>query len=210
MKYSNSSNEIFIVDDDPDVLDMLFIVFTRAGYQATTFTDGMAFVRAARVRTPTCVLLDICMPGPSGLDILTELDARNYAAPVFILSSKGDVPSVVEAIKNGAFDFIEKRLDAEAIVARVRDSVNSWVRGREHCNISENSLLSFPGCDRLTPREREVLSQITAAASNKEAARNLGISPRTIEIHRGHIMQKLSAKNSVDLIRIVLNKGRST
>jgi two-component system, LuxR family, response regulator FixJ len=204
--YSIPWHEIFIVDDDQDVRDALSVVFARAGYQATTFTDGMVFVRAARIRTPTCVLLDLCMPGPSGLDILSELDAKNYPAPVFILSGQGDVPSVVKAIKSGAFDFIEKCLDADAIVARVRDSVNSWVRGRQNGNTSQSSLLSFPGCDSLTPRERQVLAQITGAATNKEAARNLGISPRTIEIHRGHIMQKLRAKNSVDLVRIVLNK----
>jgi two-component system, LuxR family, response regulator FixJ len=201
--------EIFIVDDDPEVRDALSLVFTRAGYQATTFTDGMAFVRAARVRTPACVLLDICMPGPSGLDILIELDARNYLAPVFMLSGRDDIPSVVEAIRNGAFDFIEKRMDTDKIVARVRDSVEFWARGRQNGNTSKLPLLSFPGCDRLTPREREVLFQITAAASNKEAARNLGISPRTIEVHRGHIMQKLSDKNTVDLIRIVLKKEHS-
>jgi FixJ family two-component response regulator len=117
---------------------------------------------------------------------------------------------IVEAIRNGACDFIEKRLDADAIVAHVRDSVNSWARGRPSGNISEIPSLSSPGFHRLTRRECEVLSQITAAASNKEAARNLGISPRTVEIHRGHIMHKLSAKNSVDLVRIVLNKGRGT
>jgi FixJ family two-component response regulator len=198
--------EIFIVDDHPDVRAALSIVFTRVGYQATAFTDGMAFVHAARVRIPTCVLLDICMPGPSGLEILNVLGARSYPAPIFMLSGRDDVRSVVEAIRNGAFDFIEKCLDAEEIVTRVGDSVDLWARDRQSASIYQSQLLSFPGCDRLTPREREVLSQITAAASNKEAARNLGISPRTIEIHRGHIMQKLSAKNSVDLMRIVLSK----
>jgi len=202
-------SEIFIVDDDPDACDALSVVFTRAGYRATTFTDGTSFIRAARAWTPTCVLLDICVPGLSGLDILTELDARNYPAPVFMLSGRGDIPTVVEAIRNGAFDFIEKQLDADTIVARVRHSVESWARGRQHGNSSEISLLSFPGCDLLTRREREVLSQITAAASNKETARNLGISPRTVAIHRGHIMKKLSAKNSVELTRIVLNRARS-
>jgi FixJ family two-component response regulator len=199
------SSEIFIVDDDPDVCAALSAVFTHAGYQATIFADGMLFVRVAHVRTPLCVLLDIRMPGPSGLDILVELDARNYPAPVFMLSGQDDIPSVVGAIRNGAFDFIEKRLGAETIVARVRDSVDSWTRGRQNRNNAQPP--AFPGYEVLTHREREVLSQITAAASNKEAARNLGISPRTIEIHRARIMQKLSAKNSVDLIRIVLNKG---
>jgi two-component system, LuxR family, response regulator FixJ len=201
-----SKGEIFIVDDDPDVLDALCAAFSRAGYWATTFVGGRSFIQAARIRTPVCVLLDICMPGSSGLDILKELDARTYPAPILIVSGQGAIPSVVEAIKNGAFDFIEKRLPADAIVARVGEAVDAWADSRRSSN---GESLAFPGYSLLTRREREVLSQIVAAASNKEAGRNLGISSRTVEIHRGHIMQKLSAKNSVDLIRIVLNKGLS-
>lgn len=201
-----SSNEIFIVDDDPDAREALSIVFACEGFHATTFADGRSFVRAAGARTPACVLLDIYMPGPSGLDILKDIDVMNYAAPILIVSAQGEIPIVVEAIRNGAFDFIEKRLGADMIVARVRDAVDAWTR-RKNGDAPEKSPLSFPGCDRLTGREREVLAQITASASNKEAARNLGISPRTVEVHRGHIMQKLSAKNSVDLMRIVLSKG---
>jgi two-component system, LuxR family, response regulator FixJ len=204
------SSEIFIVDDDGDVREALSALFTRAGYHVATFPDARSFLRAARARPPSCVLLDICMPGPSGLDVLVELDARNYPAPIFMLSSLINIPSVVEAIRNGAFDFIEKRLDADAVVARVRKSVDLWARDRRNAKTSEYPSPAFPGYDLLTRREREVLSQVTAAASNKEAAKNLGISPRTVEIHRGHIMQKLSAKNSIDLIRIVLSKAAST
>jgi two-component system response regulator FixJ len=206
---NESAGEIFIVDDDPDMCKALTIVFARAGYRATTFTDGAAFVRAARERTPTCVLLDLCMPGLSGLEILTQLGAENYAAPIVMLSARSDIPDVVEAIRNGAFDFIEKQLDAAAIIARVRQAIESWTRDRQNGERRVTSSLSFPGCDLLTPREHDVLSQIAAAASNKETARNLGISPRTVAIHRGHIMKKLSAKNSVELTRIVLNKVRA-
>jgi two-component system response regulator FixJ len=202
-------SEIFIVDDDPDVCAALSASFTRAGYRTTIFTDATLLVRAARAWIPTCVLLDVCMPGISGLEILRDLGARNYSAPILILSSRSDIPSVVEAIKKGAFDFIEKRLGADTIVARVNHSVELWARERRNGNRFEFPLLSFPGCDRLTRREQEVLSQITAAASNKEAAKALGISPRTVAIHRGNIMQKLSAKNSVDLTRIVLNMVRN-
>jgi len=204
-----TSDEIFIVDDDAVVRDSLAMVFTVEGYLVTTFMDGASFIAATRMRSPTCVLLDVHMPGQSGLDILKELDATNYPVPIFIMSGRGDIPTAVEAIKAGAFDFIEKRLDADAMVARVRETVDGWVHRRQQDgNGSEPLSLSFPGCDRLTPRERDVLSQITAAASNKEAAKNLGISRRTVEIHRVHIMQKLGAKNTVDLVRIVLSKGR--
>ncbi len=203
-----SSKEIFIVDDDAAVCSSLSMAFTLEGYRVTTFMDGMSFVAVARNRSPACVLLDVYLPGKSGLDILKELDAGNYPAPIFIMSASGDIPMAVEAIKNGAFDFIQKRLDANAIVARVRETIDVWARQRQP-NAFDPLSRSFPGRDRLTPRERDVLTQITAAASNKEAARNLGISRRTVEIHRVHIMQKLGAKNTADLVRIVLSRGHA-
>jgi two-component system, LuxR family, response regulator FixJ len=202
-----SRGEIFIVDDDADVCDALSQVFILEGYRVRTFTDGASFLAAARTRSPSCVLLDVHMPGKSGLDILRELDAKTYPAPIFIMSGHGDIPTAVEAIKSGAHDFIEKRSDVVAITARVRETIDGWARQRRQGG-GELLSPSFPGCDRLTPRERDVLKQIAAAASNKEAAENLGISRRTVEIHRIHIMQKLGAKNSMDLARIVLSKGR--
>ena len=198
---SVSSNEIFIVDDDEAVCNALSVVFAVEGYQVTTFRDGASFVASARTRVPACVLLDVYLPGRTGLDILKELHATSYPAPIFIISGGGDIPMAVEAVKNGAFDFLEKRLGADAMVSRVCETISRWVPG---ASLSQ----SFPGCDRLTPREHEVLSQVTAAASSKEAARNLGISQRTVEIHRLHIMQKLGAKNAVDLVRMVLSNGR--
>jgi two-component system response regulator FixJ len=197
------NNEIFIVDDDPDACAVFFAVFARAGYYTTVFTDGKLFVPAARIRIPACVLLDITMPGRSGLDILGDLDARSYPAPVLMLSGRSDIPSAVEAIRSGAFDFIEKRLGSDGIVARVRASIESWAVSRQ---LFKSDSSSFPGCELLTPREREVLSQITAAASNREAAITLGISRRTVEVHRGHIMRKLGAKNTVQLLRIALKR----
>jgi len=202
------SNEILIVDDDAALCGSLAMAFTLEGYRVTTFRDGRSFVDAARTRKPACVLLDVCTPGKSGLDILKEVDAGTYGAPIFIMSASGDIPMAVEAIKNGAFDFIQKRLDANAIVARVRETIDVWARQRQP-NAFDPLSRSFPGRDRLTPRERDVLTQITAAASNKEAARNLGISRRTVEIHRVHIMQKLGAKNTADLVRIVLSRGHA-
>jgi FixJ family two-component response regulator len=203
-------NEIFIVDDDHDMREVLSAMFRNAGYSTAAFTDGRSFLRLARDQTPACVLLDLCMPGPSGLEVLNGIDAWNYPAPILILSGRDDVLDVVQAMRNGAFDYIEKRLDANAIVARVADAIERWKQRREH---DESALALSPAIRnyyQLTRREREVLSQIAAAASNKETARNLGISPRTVEIHRGRIMHKLGAKNSVDLMRIVMNSTGSS
>src|ERR1700726_1751199 len=134
MSGSETSGEVFIVDDDPMVRDVLSEVCAQAGYRAVSFVDGASFVAAARERIPACVILDIYMPGRSGLEILRDLDASNYPAPIFVASGRGDIPSAVEAIKNGAFDFIEKRLDAESLVARVADAIKGRSQLRQNGN----------------------------------------------------------------------------
>ena len=110
-------------------------------------------------------------------------------------------------MRNGAFDYLEKRLDADTIVTRVLEAIEGWRQLHERHQSSPAISSAIRNYYQLTRREREVLAQIAAAASNKETARNLGISPRTVEIHRGRIMHKLGAKNSVDLMRIVMNPG---
>jgi len=199
--------EIYIVDDDPMVRDALSEVFAQAGFRAVGFVDGASFLAAARERVPACIILDVYMPGRSGLEVLQELDAANYPAPIFIASGRGDIPTAVEAIKNGAFDFFEKREDAGSLVGRVRDAIAARSLPRRNGNDTDLPP-RFPGSDLLTPREREVLALIAASATNKEAASRLGISQRTVEIHRAHIMHKLGAKNSVDLARKVLGQER--
>ena len=204
------SSEIFIVDDDAIIREFLSIEFIRAGYRVMTFSEGTSLVAAARERIPACVLMDICMPGLSGLDILKQLDAANYPAPICIVSGRGDIQAAVEAIKNGACDFIEKQMDAGLIVERVGKTIDAWARRQQKEETSEIRWQHFPGRDCLTRREIEVLVQITAGATSKAAAKTLGISPRTIETHRWNIMKKLGAKNVVGLVRIALSgNGRA-
>jgi two-component system response regulator FixJ len=207
MNKDQPNREVFVVDDDPMVRDVLSEVFAQAGYQAVSFVDGASFVAAARERIPACVILDIYMPGRSGLEILRDIDAPNYPAPIFVASGRGDIPSAVEAIKNGAFDFIEKRLDTATLVARVGEAIQVRAALRNG-NGSPALLAAFPGAELLTRREHEVLALIAASSTNKEAALELGISQRTVEIHRAHIMHKLGAKNSVDLARKVMRQER--
>ena len=192
---------IYIVDDDPAVRDALGVVFRMEDFDVVGFENGDDFLAAARNTPPSCVILDIHMPGRSGMEILKEVDATNYPSPIFIISGRGDIPTAVSAIKLGAFDFIEKPLDADTVVTRVSDALQTSV------NPKADSPYSFDGVvfESLTPRERDVLMQITSGASNKEAGRNLGISPRTIEVHRARIMEKLGARNAADLVRIVLS-----
>ena len=198
-----NGTEIFVVDDDESMLDVLAAMFEPQGCRVSCFAEGQSFLAAARARTPACILLDVNMPGRSGLDMLRELDAPHYPAPILIVSAQHDVPTAVHAIKGGALDFIEKPINAEAMVARVSEAIGTWVRGT---NGSEPQAV-VKGAEQLTPREREVLAQVVAAASNKEAGRTLGISPRTVEVHRARIMDKLGARNAADLVRIVLGQG---
>lgn len=201
-----SPREVFIVDDDPTVHDVLTVAFNIDGIRVVSFVDGLSFLAAASYRNPACVLLDINMPGRSGLDILKEIGATEYPAPILMISCRNEIPAVVSAIKSGAFDFIEKPFAIETVIDRVHAAISVGVRRGEG---DEPRQRHFPGYELLTPREREVLAQITRGASNKEAGRNLGISMRTVEVHRAHIMQKLRARNAADLVRIVLGNGRS-
>ncbi len=195
---------IHVVDDDPAVRDALGIVFEMEGYRVAGFESGDAFLEVAKAKPPACVFLDVHMPGRSGLDILKSLNADHYPAPIFIISGQGDIPMAVTAIKFGAFDFIEKPFDMEQIVARLREALEAQARRGSDEHKASAVSHDFVGRELLTPRELEVLGQITAGASNKEAGRHLGISPRTIEVHRARIMEKLGARNAADLVRIVL------
>ena len=198
------NGDLIVVDDDSTVRCALAMMFAQAGFRVTTFTDGSSFLTHSRTDDATCILLDVYMPGISGLEVLKKLAARDCSTPIFILSGRGDIPTAVEAIKMGAHDFIEKRWPAEAIVARVSETLKTFARfGRK---ADDGDVPPLPAGDRylLTPREHEVLRQIMAAASTKEAAQALGISHRTVEVHRSHIMHKLGAKNVADLARIVM------
>jgi two-component system response regulator FixJ len=208
MARNQAGDEVFVVDDDPTVRDVLSEVFARAGYRAVGFVDGDSFIAVARARVPACIILDINMPGRSGLEILKDLDAPHYPAPILIASGRGDIASAVEAMRLGAFDFIEKGLDAATLVGRVRNAIAARAQPQPDRDGAEAPSPAFPGCNLLTRREREVLDLIAASATNKEAAVQLGISRRTVEIHRAHIMHKLGAKNSIDLARKVMGQER--
>jgi len=200
--------DIFVVDDDPAVCDTLSIVLKAAGYEVTCFEDGSAFLSVARNRTPVAVLLDVHIPGKSGLDILKELHGEDYPAPIFIISGLGDIPMAVSAIKNGALDFFEKPFRGSELVGRLNEAIAAFTRRQAEDASPKVGSLQFPGREPLTRREREVLEQFASGSSNKEAGRTLGISPRTIEDHRANIMKKLGARNAADLIRIVMTAAQ--
>jgi len=174
------------------------------GFTPHTFGDAETFVETVRRLAPSCIVLDLNLPGTSGLDVLRSLTALKISAPVIMMSGQSDIALAVEAMKKGALDFLEKPFVASAMIERIRDAVTAH---RNACDAAIEGLASFSGRHRLTGRERDVLGLLAYGASNKEAGRRLGISPRTIEVHRARIMEKLGARNSADMMRIVLSES---
>src|ERR1700759_4022361 len=126
-----SREEIFVVDDDPAVRDTLTVVLSTGGYDVLCFADGAALLEVARSRTPAAILLDVHIPGKSGLDILKELQGEDYPAPIFMISGQGDIAMAVSAIKSGAIDFIEKPFRGNEIVTRVGEAVEAYARRQQ-------------------------------------------------------------------------------
>ena len=199
----NPDSPGFIVDDDASVRAALCLLLKLEGFSTEAFGDGGTFFEALSTGNPVCVILDLHLPGVPGLDVLRRLSDMRFAAPVLVISGQSDVAMAVEAMKLGTLDFLEKPFSASIIIERVREAVTAYRRSLAgHID----GLADFQGRHLLTRRERDVLAQVARGASNKEAGRRLGISPRTIEVHRARIMDKLGARNAADLMRIVLSE----
>jgi FixJ family two-component response regulator len=203
-----SRGEIFVVDDDAAMRETLSVALQEEGYEVICFADGAALLSLARTRTPACIFLEVRNPGQSGLELLKKLRAEDYPAPVFIISGQGDIPTAVEAIRNGALDFIEKPSCSGEMIARVKAAIGTLSQLQSQSPCAKISSLHIPGREPLTRREREVLARLAVGASNKEAARQLGVSSRTIEGHRANIMKKVGVRNAAELIHRVFSAGR--
>src|SRR6476620_1034800 len=155
MAEQSSRGEIFVVDDDPAVRDTLSMVLKAAGYEVICFADGAALLSVARNRTPAAILLDVHIPGKSGLDILEELHGEDYPAPIFMISGQGDIAMAVSAIQSGALDFIEKPFRGSEIVARLDEAIDAYARRKSENAASKIQALHFPRRAPLTRRERE-------------------------------------------------------
>lgn len=195
--------QIFIVDDDPIVRDSICTLLGSAGFRFCSFASARQFLDDDAPKIG-CLIADVRMPDMSGLELQEEIVSRQMNLPVIIITGHGEVPLAVRAMKAGAIDFIEKPFDDTQLLASVGRALEAGLRTR---NKSAEISAARKLLDLLTPRERDVLDKLVRGRSNKVAAYELEISPRTIEIHRAHIMDKLKAVNLSDLVRIVLAAG---
>jgi FixJ family two-component response regulator len=198
-----TANEIFILEDDLTMRAMLRVVLEGAGYQPIFFADGDALIAKARYTAPACILLDLCLPGKSGLDILGQLTDRTYPAPVLMVSGQGDIPTAVRALRIGAADFVEKPFSPGDLIARIV-SASAGLPARAASPIDY-----FKQSRGLTRRETEVLDHLIAGSSSKVIARKFGISPRTVEDHRASIMRKAGVKTIAQLSIMVFEGAGS-
>ena len=198
-----TGHDVFIVDDDEAVRDSLAVMLETRGFSVRQFASGESFLQALDLDWRGCLLLDIKMPAMDGRALQGELAKRGCRLPVVFITGHGDVPLAVEAMKAGAADFIEKPLDPEVVLESVRRQLQATGRGHE---AADPELASRH--EQLTPREREVMLLVVRGLQNKQVARELGISPRTVELHRARVMEKMQARSLPALTRMALALGR--
>lgn len=198
---------VFIVDDDERNRRYFEAVVQQAGYATRQFALAREFLEHYEHSQPGCLLLDICMPQMSGLELQEELNRRGATIPVVFVTGIDDVPVVVEAMRHGAFDYLTKPVSVKDLLERLHLALefDATTRTRllEHHQAQERF-------GTLTPREAELLSLIVSGLSNKEAAARMDLSVRTVEIHRASVMRKMDARNTAHLVRIAMELRQAT
>jgi two-component system response regulator FixJ len=199
---SASEGTIYVVDDDPAVRDSLEALLAAEGFETASSGSAEAFLRQFDPVGAACVLLDVRMPGMDGLTLLETLGSDRKSVPVVILTGHADVPMAVRAIRAGAADFLEKPFAATRLLGSIRSAI---ARTTPSQATADPSLRARFG--DLTPREREVMEQMVIGLPNKLIAHRLGMSPRTVEIHRGRVMHKTGANSLSHLVRMAIRAG---
>jgi FixJ family two-component response regulator len=195
---------IFIIDDEPAVRDALSMMIEQEGFQVKAFDSGAAFLADYQQEVLGCAMIDVRMPNMSGLSLQKEMINRNILLPIIFLTGHGDIPMSVNAIKSGAIDFLTKPVTREKLLASIRPAIiESKKKLSQAASVKEAQSL----VNSLTPREREVMVLAINGFPNKEIARLLSISHRTVEIHKSKIMHKTGAINLLDLASIAREGG---
>jgi two-component system, LuxR family, response regulator FixJ len=195
---------ILIVDDDADVRDSLRALLESAGFAVRDFASARLVLEDAALTQGACLIADIRMPDMDGLTLQQELGNRRVGLPVIIVTGHGDVPLAVRAMKAGAVDFIEKPFDDELLLQSIQRALAMGHENRTQASFAQHATARAA---LLTERERQVLDRLVAGQPNKVIAYELDISPRTVEIHRAHVMEKLQARSLSDVVRLALAAG---
>ncbi|HVP34844.1 MAG TPA: response regulator transcription factor [Steroidobacteraceae bacterium] len=193
---------VFVVDDDEGVRNSLRFLLKSVGLTTRTLDSASEFLEAYKASQPGCLVLDVRMPGMSGLELQQQLNLRGAVIPVIFITGHGDIPMAVEAMQQGAFDFLQKPFRDQDLIDRIQRALERDAKNRaaldQHAKIRER-------LESLTPREREVLALMTRGKPNKIMAAELGVSQRTVEIHRARVMEKSGATSLAQLVRMVMD-----
>jgi len=197
---------VFIVDDDSSVRSALARLVKSLGLPVETFASAQEFLNENHPEAPSCLVLDIRMPGLSGLDLQEELASAGLTMPIIFITGHGSVPQSVRAMKAGAVDFLEKPFDDQALLDAIHQAIEKDRQARqEQMDIAEIQ----QRVDLLTPREREVFALVVTGMLNKQIAFKLGISQKTVKVHRARVMEKMQAESVADLVRSAEKAGVS-
>lgn len=200
------ADPILIVDDDADVRDSLRALLESAGFDVRDFDSAKAILADGGLDQAACLIADIRMPDMDGLALQEELVNRKIGLPVIIVTGHGDVPLAVRAMRAGAVDFIEKPFDDELLLQSIKQALALRKESRGQASLAQTAAARI---GLLTERERQVLECLVAGKANKVIAYELDISPRTVEIHRAHVMEKMQARSLSDVVRLALAAGVS-
>ena len=195
---------VFIVDDDEAVRSSLRLLLKSVGLVPNAVGSAREFLDKYDPAQPGCLVLDVRMPEMSGLELQEQLNRMGAVIPVIFITGHGDVPMAVEAMQAGAFDFVQKPFRDQDLIDRIQRALEK--DRANHALLNERSLIR-ERLDSLTPREREVLTMVTSGKANKVMAADLGVSQRTVEIHRARVMEKMGASSLAQLVRMVMDLG---
>jgi two-component system response regulator FixJ len=196
---------IMVVDDDSGVRNAMRILLKSVGLESVLYSSAQEFLAAYQPSQPGCLLLDIRMPGMSGLELQQQLNLRGAVIPVIFMTGHGDVPMAVEAMQHGAFDFLQKPFRDQDLLDRIQKAIAKDAQSRASLGEHERIRTHLK---TLTAREREVMDLMIQGKQNKAIAQDLGVSPRTIEIHRARVMEKMEAHSVAELVRMMLDLER--
>ncbi len=199
-----SENTVFLIDDDEAIRDSLVWLLTPLGLSLRSYASAGAFLAEVAGVSGGCIITDVRMPGMSGLELHDELNRRGVLIPVIVITGHGDVPMAVRAMRAGAVDFIEKPLNNQLLIERINEALR--LSNERHASAREKSNIAQRYAS-LSPREREVALAVAHGRQNKIIAFDLGISQKTVEIHRANAMEKLLATTAADLARLLTLAG---